>query len=32
MKKGWKIVIKVLDGIVWLWNAIRGKLPQEPEK
>lgn len=32
MKKGWKIVIKILDGIVWLWNAIRGKLPQEPEK
>lgn len=32
MKKGWKILIKVLDGIVWLWNAIRGKLPKEPEK
>lgn len=32
MKKGWKIVVKILDGIVWLWNAIRGKLPIEPEK
>lgn len=32
MKKGWKIVIKILDGIVWLWNAIRGKFPAEPEK
>lgn len=32
MKKGWRIFIKILDGIVWLWNAIRGKLPNEPEK
>lgn len=32
MKKGWRIFVKILDGIVWLWNAIRGKLPNEPEK
>lgn len=32
MKKGWKIVIKILDGIVWLWNTIRGKIPTESEK
>lgn len=32
MKRGWQIVVKILDGIVWLWNAIRGKQPIEPEK
>lgn len=29
MKKGWAIFIKIIDGLVWIWNAIRGKLPSD---
>lgn len=27
MKKGWSIVIKVIDAIVWLWGKIKPGLP-----
>lgn len=27
MKKGWKILIKILDAIVWLWGKIKPHVP-----
>lgn len=28
MKKGWKIFIKVLDAVVWLWGKIKEIIPK----
>lgn len=32
MKKGWKIFIKVVDAIVWLWDKIKQVLPSTDNK
>lgn len=31
MKKGWKVVIKIVDAIVWLWSKIKPSLPEVEE-
>lgn len=28
MKKSWKVVIKVIDAIVWFWSKIKPALPE----
>lgn len=29
MKKGWRVFIKIIDVIVWLWGKIKPSLPKE---
>lgn len=29
MKRGWKIFIKVVDAIVWLWDKIKQVIPKD---
>lgn len=31
MKKGWRIALKVIDALVWLWNKIKPSIEKDVE-